>query len=185
LLALGYTLRMHLQLRERQSVYTGKKVALEIHHYDDLDTGRRVSREVVRHPGAVVILPMLDAKTIVLIRNRRFAIEADLIELPAGTLNPSEPPIDCAGRELEEETGYLAGRLVPLGSFFASPGILTEKLYAFVATGLEKSQQQLDEGEQIEPLITSMEEAIEMVKDGRIQDAKSIATLMLWKLKHG
>jgi ADP-ribose pyrophosphatase len=175
---------MHLQLRERQPVYTGKKVALEIHHYDDLDTDKRVSREVVKHPGAVVILPMLDAQTVVLIRNRRFAVNADLIELPAGTLEPGEPPIDCAGRELEEETGYLAGKLVPLGAFFASPGILTEKLYAFLATELEKSTQQLDEGEQIEPLITPIDEAIEMVRDGRIEDAKTIATLMLWQLKH-
>src|SRR4030095_6373144 len=101
---------MSYQLVEKQVLYTGKKVRLEVHHLQD-DDGKRTKREVCVHPGAVVILPLLDESTVLLISNKRYAVDQILLELPAGTLEPKEPPINCAGRELLEETGYLAKRL--------------------------------------------------------------------------
>ena len=110
--------------------------------------------------------------------------EARSFELPAGTLEPKEPPINCAGRELLEETGYLARRLKPLASFFTSPGILSEKMHAFVAYDLQKSNAALEEGEEIELLPTPLEEAIAMIKTGEILDGKTIATLLMFERFH-
>src|ERR1043165_2517909 len=103
---------------------------LEVHHLEEEISGRRIKREVVVHPGAVVILPFLDESTILMIRNRRYAVGQILVELPAGTIEKGEDPINCAGRELLEETGHLAGRLMPLRTFFTSPGIMSEKMYS-------------------------------------------------------
>ena len=101
-------------------------------------------------PGRSSCWRFRDDGKILLIRNRRYAVDQTLLELPAGTLEKGEDPMNCAGRELLEETGYLAGRLEPLGSFFTSPGILSEKMYAFAAYDLEQQETALDEGEEIE-----------------------------------
>jgi ADP-ribose pyrophosphatase len=132
------------------------------------------------HPGAVVILPFLNPNEILLIRNRRHSIGERLIELPAGTLEKNEDPINCAGRELVEETGHLAGRLQPLGNFFTSPGVLTEKIYAYAAYDLEIARVDPDEGEEIETFPTPFDEAIEWIRDGTIHDGKSIATILMY-----
>src|ERR1700679_847418 len=137
-------------LADKQTIYVGKKVKLEIHHLRNEETGAMLVREVCVHPGAVVIVPMQNEETVILIRNRRHSIGEVLLELPAGTLEKGEDPMNCAGRELEEETGMLAGKLVALPSYYTSPGLLTEKMYPFVATNLEKSQTALEEGEEIE-----------------------------------
>src|SRR5688500_13714581 len=129
---------MSYELVEKQVLYKGRKVNLELHYLAD-EEGKRAQREVVVHRGAVVILPFLDADTILLIRNRRYALGQILTELPAGTLEQGEVPMNCAGRELAEETGYLATRLKPMVNFYPSPGILTEKMYGFVAYDLEKA----------------------------------------------
>jgi len=143
----------------------------------DLPDGRTVSRDIVVHPGAVVILPILDQSRIVMIRNRREAVEQELWELPAGTRSPDESPIDTARRELQEETGYMAGTMTPMMEFFTSPGILTERMHAFVATGLEHVGQKLEAGEQIECHIVKMDDARSMLFDGRLLDGKTIAVL--------
>src|SRR5438067_13768319 len=106
------------------------------------------------------------------------------MELPAGTLEPKEPAINCAGRELLEETGYLAKKLKPLASFFTSPGILSEKMHAFVAYDLQKSHAALEEGEEVELLPTPLQEAISMIKTGEILDGKTIATLLMFERFH-
>jgi ADP-ribose pyrophosphatase len=103
-----------------------------------------------------------------------------LLELPAGTIDKKEPAIDCAGRELQEETGYLAGRLKLFGSFFASPGILTEKIHAFAAYDLEKTKASLEEGEDIEVIPTGFADALEMIRTAQIEDAKTIAALLMY-----
>jgi ADP-ribose pyrophosphatase len=103
-----------------------------------------------------------------------------LIELPAGTLEKGEDPINCAGRELVEEPGYLAGRLQPLGNFFTSPGVLTEKIYAYAAYDLEVARVNPDEGEEIEVMPTPFDEVLEMIRDGTIHDAKTIATTLMY-----
>jgi ADP-ribose pyrophosphatase len=175
---------MAYRLIEKQVIYNGKKVRLEVHHLEDEETGRRAQREVVVHPGAVVVLPLLHDNQVLLIRNRRYAVGQLLLELPAGTLEKGEDPMNCAGRELLEETGFLAGRMQPLAGFFSSPGILSEKMYAFVAYDLEKAESALEEGEEIELFPVGFDEAIEMIGDGRITDAKTIATLLIYKEFH-
>lgn len=170
---------MASRLVDKQLIYEGRKVRLEIHHLED-DDGRRHKAEVVAHPGAVVILPIVDDRTILLIRNRRYATGQTLLELPAGTLEKGEDPMNCAGRELQEETGYLAGRLKIIGSFFSSPGILSEKMYAFAAFDLQRTRQALEHGEEIEVQEAPIDDAIEWTRTGHIADAKTIATLLLY-----
>lgn len=137
-------------------------------------------RELIVHPGAVVILPLLDAHTVAMIRNHRMAAGQTLWELPAGTLEPPEPPEVCAARELVEETGYRAREVRPLLSFFTSPGICTERMHAFVASGLEHVGQELEEGEAIEVEPVPMERVLAMIRENQIQDAKSVATVLFY-----
>ena len=143
--------------------------------------GRTHEREVVIHPGAVTILPVLPDGRICLIRNYRVAVGETLIELPAGTLDPGEDPAEAARRELIEETGYRAEKIEPLCEFFMSPGILNERMVVFVATGLQPGETALEAGEQIEPLLVTLPEALELVHSGEIRDAKSIAALLFYE----
>ena len=167
-----------MQLVDKQTIFNGRKIRLELRHYQPDGDGPRHTREVVVHPGAVVILPMLDEQTVVMIRSRRYAVDATLWELPAGTLEKGELPINCAGRELVEETGYLAGRMLPLGTFYASPGILTERMHTFLGLDLEKTEAAPEEGEEIEVVPTPLDEVLEMIRSGEIADAKTIATVL-------
>ncbi len=137
-------------------------------------------REVVLHPGAVVLLPLLPDGRVCLIRNYRVAVEQTLIELPAGTIDSGETPFETAHRELIEETGYRAASLEPLCEFLMSPGILNERMHLFLATGLTAGEQALEAGEQIERLIVPWDEALSMIDDGRIQDAKTIVGLLMY-----
>jgi ADP-ribose pyrophosphatase len=136
-------------------------------------------REIVRHPGAVVVLPLLDDGRVCLIRNYRISVNQTLIELPAGTLEPGEEPIQNAERELIEETGYRAAQLQKLHAFYLSPGILDERMHLFLATGLTAGETAREAGEEIDNLVVPWEEALQMAVDGRIQDAKSIVGLLL------
>ena len=147
--------------------------------------GRVVQRDWIRYNGAAVILPILDGGFIVLIRNYRFAVEETLYELPAGMLDAGEDPAVGAARELAEETGYAAGRLEKLGQYYTGPGTCNELMHAFVATGLSAGQQRLEAYEQIEAESVSDADIRAMVADGRIHDAKTIATLSLWWLRKG
>jgi ADP-ribose pyrophosphatase len=172
---------MSYRLVEKQALYAGRKIRLEVHHLEDEETGKRVKKEVVLHPGAVVVLPFLDAETILLIRNRRYAVGTILVELPAGTMEKGEDPINCAGRELLEETGYLAGRLKSLGRFYASPGVLSEVIFAYAAYDLEQSHTALEEGEDIELQPARFADAVRMIREGQIVDGKTIATLLMYE----
>lgn len=167
-------------LIEKQVIFSGNRVRLEVHTLENEETGSRHAREIVVHPGAVAILPFISPDQILLIRNRRYSIGERLIELPAGTLEKGEEPINCAGRELMEETGYLAGRMQQLGNFFTSPGVLSEKIYAYAAYDLEIAHTDPDEGEEIEIMPVMFDEAIEMIRDGSIHDAKTIATVLMY-----
>jgi len=142
-------------------------------------SGKTKSREIVRHPGACVIVPLLDDGRVCLIRNWRVAVNQTLIELPAGTLEPPETPGKTAERELIEETGYRAQQIEFLHAFFLSPGILDEKMYLYLATGLTAGETAREEGEEIENWLVQWEEAIAMIFRGEIQDAKTIVGL-LW-----
>lgn len=142
-----------------------------------LADGQAHVRETVQHPGAVVILPLLDDGRVCLIRNYRTAVGQTLIELPAGTLEPPEAPEATARRELEEETGYRVETIEPLCQFFMSPGIFNERMHVYLATGLKPGPTRLEAGEQIEPWLVEWDEALAMADDGRIQDAKTLTSL--------
>jgi ADP-ribose pyrophosphatase len=143
--------------------------------------GSRHQREVVRHPGAVVILPLLDDVRICFVRNYRVAVGQTLIELPAGTLEPDEDPAQTALRELAEETGYRAGRLEHLLTFCMSPGILDEQMHFYLATALQPGPMALEAGEDIEPLLCTWAEALAMVRRGEIHDAKTLVGLLYYR----
>ena len=146
--------------------------------------GVEIVRDVIEHRGAAVILPLLDDGRVILIRNLRRTVGKVLWELPAGTLEPGEAPEACAMREVEEETGYRAGTLVPLTAFYASPGILDERMHGFLATDLEPSRQSLDADEEIEVFPIPQWQVRDMLKDGHIEDAKTIALLLYWMHLH-
>jgi ADP-ribose pyrophosphatase len=138
------------------------------------------AREVVVHPGAVAIVPLVDEQHVCLVRNYRVAVEETLLEIPAGTREPGEPPQATALRELEEETGYRAGQLEPLGALWMSPGILCERMWLFVARQLIPGQPRPDAGEHLAPLVVPYDQALRWVASGHIQDAKSVAALLLY-----
>lgn len=146
----------------------------------ELPNGSRATRDAVRHPGAVVIVPILDDGRVLLIRNYREVVERWLFELPAGKLEPGESPDEAAPRELEEETGHLCERLTKLTEFLATPGMCDERMFAYVAEGLVPTAQRLDDGECIEVVPTPLDEALELVRDGLIEDAKTIASLLFY-----
>lgn len=146
---------------------------------DSGDSGA-MRREVVVPADAVVILPLLDERTVLLIRNERFAVGRTLWELPAGTMEAGETPGVCAARELTEETGYAAKQLTELCAFYSSPGFCTEKLTVFLAEALSYRGQNLDETERIEVHPTPLEEVKAMIRDHRICDAKTIAAVLYY-----
>jgi ADP-ribose pyrophosphatase len=130
--------------------------------------GEEIEREVVVHPGAVAIIPMVDAEHVCLIRNFRIALE------------PNEPPLETARRELIEETGYTAGRMEPVTKFYLSPGIQNELMHCFVATELTLGDAHREAGEEIQNLVVAWDEAMAMLDRGEIEDSKSIAALLVY-----
>jgi ADP-ribose pyrophosphatase len=145
----------------------------------DLPDGSRGVREYIRHPGAVMIVPLLGSGRVVLERQFRYPHRREFIELPAGKLEPGEPPLDTARRELLEETGYQAAEWQHLGVVHTTIGYSDETIQLVLARRLTAGERQLDAGEFLEVLKLPFAEAIAMVGDGRITDSKSIAAL-LW-----
>lgn len=139
--------------------------------------GHRRQFRYLDHPGSVAILAVR-GRTIALVRQLRPAIGSWIWEIPAGTLDPGEAPEQAAARELEEETGWRAGVLRELASFYLAPGYSSERMHLFAAARLEQGQRRLDEGEAIaEPQWVTPEALTAMVRSGEIQDAKSLAAL--------
>ncbi|MEM7228876.1 MAG: NUDIX hydrolase [Planctomycetota bacterium] len=163
----------------RRIVHEGPVFAVEVQESVDSD-GRPVRRDVVRHKGAVAIVPMLDDGRLVLIRNFRVAVDQTLWEIPAGGLERGEDPQLAAGRELEEETGYKAGRLDLLGTFYTTPGFADELMHVYVARDLTSVGQRLEPGEMIEVEPVAADDVFRMIDDGTIQDAKTIASCLMW-----
>ena len=145
-------------------------------------SGATIERGLVQHPGSVVIVPVTDDGRIVMIRNHRWTVDKTLLELPAGTLTAGEDPLLAAGRELREETGYEAAKLQPLMAFYAAPGSSTERMWCYVATGLKQVGQQLEDDEQITVELVALADVPGLLRDGDIEDAKSIASLARWLL---
>ncbi len=163
----------------REIIHHGRKIKVAV----DTSTGpngETIRRDMILHPGAVVILPVIDRDHICLLKNFRFVINETLWEVPAGTVEPGEPIEDAAKRELLEETGYQAKRWRYLNFFYASPGVLDEKLHLFVAEDLTPGPAQPEADEQLEPVTVKWDDALKMALDGTIQDAKTVTAILLW-----
>ncbi len=146
--------------------------------------GRERIAEVLEHPGGVTIVAFDQDDRLLLVRQYRHPAGRPLLELPAGTLDSDEPPEICAARELQEEAGYRPGRLERLGGFFLAPGYCTEYQHIFLASDLTESRLQGDE-EAIEVVPTPLEDALRMVVTGEIEDAKTLAALLLYLRRPG
>jgi len=146
--------------------------------------GNTYERQYVVHPGAVVVLPLLEDGRIVMVNQYRPTVDRRLLELPAGTLDvKGEDPQAAAARELEEESGYRAGRFEPLCAFYPSPGILTEKIQAYEATGLTRSVARPEPTEDLHVELVRFDDAVKRILAGEIMDAKTIITLLYYKLR--
>lgn len=143
--------------------------------------GQRASCTYVVHPGSVAILPLVDADQVCLIRSRRLTVGQTLIEVPAGTREPGEPPAETARRELEEETGYQAASWELLAEFFASPGVLNERMYIFLARDLTPGPPRREANEEIENLVVPFDETLAMIDRGEIVDGKTIVALLTYE----
>ncbi len=147
----------------------------------ELPNGHVTQRDIVRHPGAVAIVPILGDGRVVLIRQFRYAAGKTILEIPAGTLELGEPPLECAVRELREETGYAAKELEPLLSCFMAPGYSDEVIHFFVARGLSVVGDDPEDDEEITLEFHRLEEVRRMIADNVIEDAKTIVGILTMK----
>ena len=144
-----------------------------------LPDGREASREVVAHRPAVVIVPIDADDNVVMVRQYRYAVGESLLEAPAGVVEESEGPEECAQRELQEETGYMAKSLRGLGQFWSSPGFCDELMYAYVARGLVASAREPDPDENIQTERVPLSGIPALIRGGQIRDAKTVAALLM------
>lgn len=161
-------------------VFEGRIITLQVDEVR-LPNGETATREIVRHPGAVAVMALIDDKMLVVEQYRK-PLEKSQVEIPAGKLDKGEEPLEAAKRELEEETGYKAGKIRHVSSFYTSPGFADEILHLYVAEELIKGQVQLDEDEFLDCEAISLEEAEAYIADSRISDAKTIMAVYAWKL---
>ncbi len=173
---------MSVKVHKITNLYHGKifNVVLE---KVTLPNGAIKDREIVRHPGAAAMVPLLDDGKVVLIKQYRHAVGEFLWEIPAGTLEPDEEAIECARRELVEETGYEASSFDKLAEILPAPGYTDEHIHIFLATGLTLADQKLEDDEVLALQPMAFRTALEMITKGEIQDAKTIAGLLLTSMK--
>lgn len=169
---------MTATVNSRTTLHHGRVFSL-IKENVTLDNGITTDMEFVTHPGATAIIPMLTESRVILLKQYRHSLREYIWEIPAGTLDPQESVINCAKRELVEETGYSAGQWQKLGQITPVPGYSDEKIHVYLATKLQRAEQDLDQDEIINVHEVEYREAMEMIKAGKIQDAKSIAGLFL------
>ncbi|MGH2668040.1 MAG: NUDIX hydrolase [bacterium] len=165
-----------VKLLERSTIYEGRVIRLV---REVLEVGgHRFTRETIRHPGAVVVVPALGRSRILFVRQYRRAVGRVLLELPAGTLEPGERRDACARRELQEETGWRARRLRRLGRFYAAPGFLSEEMTIFLATGLRPGTAHPEPDEPVRPVVFTLRQALAKIRSGAIRDAKTIIGIL-------
>lgn len=161
----------------QRKAFDGKFIKASV--YDvELSDGKKAIREVMHHPGGVVVVAQKDANTILMVKQYRYPIKQVSLELPAGRLEIGEDPDLAIVRELEEETGHVAKTWKSLGYIYTTPGICDEKLYLYYATDLTFTKQNPDDGEIIEYFEYNLEEVFELIKTGELNDAKTICALM-------
>ncbi len=171
-------------LEKRRDLYRGRIIEVHVDNVR-MPSGRAAEREVVEHPGAVAVLPITRENRAVLVWQYRYPTRGSLLEIPAGKLDPGESPEACALRELGEETGYRAGRLVALGAAYPSPGFSGELLHLFWATDLEPGPAHPDADELLLTVQVSPSEARCLLKERRIADLKTWAALSWWLCRWG
>ena len=141
--------------------------------------GSEIVREVVRHPGGAGGLPLFEDGTVALVRQYRHPAGRDLLEIPAGRMEPGETPELCAAREIEQEIGYRPGRIEKIAEFFSTPGFCEERLFVYLATRLLPAQQNLDHDEFVEVVRIPLADAILMANRGDIEDSKTLVALLM------
>ncbi len=167
---------------DHKEIYSGKIVKL---HVDTIQqpSGRTTIREVVLHPGGVTAIPVLEDGRLLLIRQFRYPIGKFIFELPAGKMDTGQSPPDTIARELEEEIGYTAGQLSYECTFYTTPGISNEAIHMFTARDLTPCAQRLEEGEHITVEAFSIEECLQKIKTGEINDGKTILGILWYHMK--
>jgi ADP-ribose pyrophosphatase len=169
---------MTVAVQKKSTIYRGRVFELTAEDIT-LPNGTHMTIDIIRHPGASAIVPVLDSGNVVLLRQYRHAVGGDIWEIPAGTFDGREDPLICAKRELTEETGYTAGSWTRLGEIIPVPGYSDERIHLYLASGLTMTSQNLDLDEVIQVHDIRFQTAMDMVSSGEIQDAKTIAGLCL------
>lgn len=164
----------------RRSALRGRVLKIDVDTVR-LPGGATCDLEVVRHPGAAAVVPVLDRRQVVLVRQYRHATDGWLLEVPAGKLDGDEPPEECAARELEEEVGLRPEGLVPLGWIWPTPGFADEKIWLFLAPDPQPATQRLEDDEVLEVVTMDLKEAVDLARSGEIRDAKTaLALIRAW-----
>lgn len=162
-------------------VYSGRIISVDVDEVR-FPNGTSGELEMVRHPGASAVVPFLDDPQsldpwVILIRQYRYAADGFVHEIPAGRLDQGETPQECAARELREETGYSAGELIPLTTFYTTPGFTDERIHLFAAVGLTEGQSELESDEILDLVRVPISRAMEMIQSGELVDGKSMVGL--------
>ena len=166
---------------KRTKIYEGKILGLSV--YDGKIEGRKVRREMIEHRGAAAMLAFDEENKVILVKQHRFP-HGYVLEIPAGTLEKREEPVNCAFRELEEETGYRAKKMIPLITYYPSIGYNTEVIHCFVASGLKKiADLKLDDDEILSVVKINIQKLLRMIKSGKIQDSKTICAVLTYAAK--
>lgn len=171
---------MKFELLKSEVTYEGRAFTVRRDHLLT-PGGNTVKYDIIQHVGSVILIPIDSAGQIYFVRQYRHAAELELLELPAGTLEPNEPPIEAAAREIREETGMAAANLKEIGSFYLAPGYSTELMHVFMATELTHDPLDPDADEYLSVEKMPLAEALQRAENGQMQDAKSLAALLLAK----
>ena len=170
-----------MNIKNKRTVFRGMVIDIE---QMDVEIGEKGHHtfQIIRHPGGEAVLPVHGDGTVSLIRQLRPAVGMTLQEIPAGRLSPGEPPIECARRELLEETGLRTQRIIPLGLIQSSPGVFDEIIHLYAAMELSEGQARPEADEDIEVVRVGYADLLAMAADGRISDAKTLAAIFRWHL---
>ncbi|MCS6995066.1 MAG: NUDIX hydrolase [Anaerolineales bacterium] len=171
---------MKFELLRAESVYEGRAFHVRRDHLRTPD-GRTVKYDIIEHTGSVILIPVDDEGQMYFVRQYRHAAQVELLELPAGTLEPGEPPAEAAAREIREEIGMEAQHLEEIGAFYLAPGYSTELMHVFLARGLKHNPLEADADEFLSVETLSVAEAFQQAERGALQDAKTLAALLLAK----